>query len=106
MNEKNITHKSPQEAQAKNDKTDWARFDAMTDADIERAVADDPDTFIPDEEWWAKARIVMPQNKDVVTLRLDHDVVEWFKHAGRGYQTRINAVLKAFVEAQGRRTVR
>ncbi|MDR3423938.1 MAG: BrnA antitoxin family protein [Alphaproteobacteria bacterium] len=86
-----------------NDKTDLARLNAMTDADIARAVADDPDTFIPDEGWWAKARIVMPKNKEMVTLRLDPDVIEWFKHDGKGYQTRINAVLKAFVESQEHR---
>ena len=35
-----------------------------------------------------------------MTLRLDPDVLAWFRNAGRGYQTRINAVLRAFVEAQ------
>jgi len=38
----------------------------------------------------------------LIILRLDHDVLEWFRHAGRGYQTRINAVLKAFVAGQQR----
>jgi uncharacterized protein (DUF4415 family) len=37
-----------------------------------------------------------------VTLRLDRDVLDWFRRQGRGYQTRINAVLRAFVEAQDR----
>jgi uncharacterized protein (DUF4415 family) len=86
-----------------NDRTDLARLNAMTDAEIERAVADDPDTFIPDDNWWAKARVVLPKNKEMVTLRLDPDVVKWFKHDGRGYQTRINAVLRSFVDAQTER---
>jgi uncharacterized protein (DUF4415 family) len=43
---------------------------------------------------------VTPQAKEMVTLRLDPDVLAWFRKAGRGYQTRINAVLRAFVEAQ------
>lgn len=37
--------------------------------------------------------------KNSVTLRIDHDVLEWFKEKGRGYQTRMNAVLKAYVKA-------
>lgn len=72
----------------------------MNDADIERAVAADPDTFIPDAKWFENARLVMPKAKEMVTLRLDPEIVAWFRNAGRGYQTRINAVLKAFVEAQ------
>jgi uncharacterized protein (DUF4415 family) len=87
-----------------NDKTDWERVRAMTDAEIEHAVASDPDTFIPDAKWFYTAQIVMPKIKETVTLRLDTDVLKWFKHDGRGYQTRINAVLRAFVEAQEHRT--
>ena len=82
------------------DETDYARLRALTDSDIEKAVADDPDTFIPDAAWWKHARVVMPGAKEMVTLRLDPDVLAWFRKAGRGYQTRINAVLRAFVEAQ------
>jgi len=71
-----------------------------TDAKIRRAVASDPDTFIPNAKWFAQARVVLPENKEAVTLRLDPDILKWFKHHGRGYQTRINAVLRAFVESQ------
>lgn len=74
-----------------------------SDAEIARAVADDPDTFIPDREWFKHAKIVMPKPKEAVTLRLDPDVLTYFRKAGRGYQTRINAVLKAFVESRARR---
>ena len=85
------------------DKTDWKRVSALTDADIAKAVETDPDTFVPDADWMAKAQLVMPRAKKIVTLRLDPDVLEWFMQAGRGYQTRINAVLKAFVDAQEHR---
>jgi len=81
-------------------KTDWAKFDRLTDRDIRRAVASDPDTFIPTKAQWKKARIVMPERKKPVMLRLDSDVLAWFKGGGRGYQTRINAVLRSFVESQ------
>ncbi|MBF0456597.1 MAG: BrnA antitoxin family protein [Nitrospirae bacterium] len=103
MNRKRIT-RALKQAQPTNDKTDWARVAAMTDTEIEQAVASDPDTFIPDANWFDKAQIVMPQTKSMVTLRLDPDVLKWFKHDGRGYQTRINAVLRAFVKAQEHRT--
>jgi len=76
---------------------------AMTDDEIERAVASDPDTFIPDDTWMKNARVVVPQAKEVITLRLDPDVLAWFRNDGKGYQTRINAVLRAYVEAQPNR---
>jgi uncharacterized protein (DUF4415 family) len=72
----------------------------MTDEEITAAAAADPDTFIPDARWMKNAKVVVPQAKEIVTLRLDPDVLAWFRHAGPGYQTRINAVLRAFVEAQ------
>jgi uncharacterized protein (DUF4415 family) len=81
------------------DETDYARLDAMTDEDIAKAVADDPDAA-PLELDWSKARLVIPPGKEIVTLRLDRDVLDWFKEQGRGYQTRINAVLRAFYQAR------
>ena len=92
-------------AQAKKVKglTDWHRVRALTDEDIDRAIAEDPDAApVWTEEEWARARVVFPEGKTPVTLRLDKDILAWFKSQGRGYQTRINAVLRAFVEAQKR----
>jgi uncharacterized protein (DUF4415 family) len=101
MSEERVTRVTLAQARKMKSETDWARVDALTDEDIERAVAEDPDAapFWTDEDW-KNARVVWPQGKDPVTLRLDRDVIAWFKHQGRGYQTRINAVLRAFVEAQ------
>ena len=58
-------------------------------------------TDIPelDESFWANAIIEYPERKKPVTLRLDADVLEWFKSTGKGYQTRINAVLRSFYDA-------
>lgn len=56
-----------------------------------------------DEEFWRNARIVMPdeRGKTPLSLRIDTEVVEWFReHQGKGYLTRMNAVLRAYVEAQ------
>jgi uncharacterized protein (DUF4415 family) len=80
-------------------KTDFARLDALTDAEIATAVADDPDA-VPIDSDWTNARLVLSPGKDAVTLRLDRDVLDWFKKQGRGYQTRINAVLREFYRAR------
>ena len=100
MTEERITRVSLKQARRMKSLTDWARLDAMTEEEIERNAADDPDNPPWTEEDWANARVVWPQGKAPVTLRLDKDIIAWFKRQGRGYQTRINAVLRAFVEAQ------
>lgn len=102
MREKNITRVTREQALKMKGKTDWERLRAMTDEDIARAVADDPDTMLLDDEWFKNAKWVMPQNKKMVALRLDQDILDWFRKDGRGYQTRINAALRAFVQAQRR----
>jgi uncharacterized protein (DUF4415 family) len=53
-----------------------------------------------DADFWDSAHVVMPGGKTSVHLRLDTDVVVWFKAKGKGHLTRMNAVLKAYVEAQ------
>lgn len=80
------------------DQTDWARVDALTDEDIAKAVRDDPDAAPLDIDW-SKARIVHPVRKTAISLRIDDDVLTYFKEKGRGYQTRINAVLRAYMDA-------
>jgi uncharacterized protein (DUF4415 family) len=50
-------------------------------------------------EFWKSARVVVPRGKTSVHLRLDNDVVEWFRARGKGHLTRMNAVLRAYVEA-------
>jgi uncharacterized protein (DUF4415 family) len=53
-----------------------------------------------DEAFWKSARVVMPeQGKRQLTVRLDGDVLDWFKAQGKGYQTRMNAVLRSYYEA-------
>jgi uncharacterized protein (DUF4415 family) len=100
MTEERITIVSPKKLARMKDLSDWARVDAMTEEEIERNAIEDPDNPPWTDEDWANARVVWPQGKAPVTLRLDKDIIAWFKQRGRGYQTRINAVLRAFVEAQ------
>jgi uncharacterized protein (DUF4415 family) len=83
-------------------KTDWQRVDALTDEDIGEAVTTDVDAApIADEAWFNAAKLVMPR-KERITIGIDADVLAWFRHFGRGYQTRMNAVLRAFMEHQQR----
>jgi uncharacterized protein (DUF4415 family) len=79
-------------------KTDWARVDAMTDADIAEAMRDDPDWADLIGIDWSNATIVYPRPKHAISIRLDKDIVDFFKATGKGYQTRINAVLRYYVE--------
>jgi uncharacterized protein (DUF4415 family) len=85
-------------AEAERPRTDWARVDALTDAEIEAAVRDDPDAApLVDDDWFASATLVMPKPKEQISIRLDRDVLEHFRRYPR-YQTRINAILRAAME--------
>ncbi len=54
-----------------------------------------------DEDFWRNAKIVMPKSaKEAISLRVDQDILAWFRNQGRGYQSRMNAVLRAYVESQ------
>jgi uncharacterized protein (DUF4415 family) len=85
-------------------RTDWNRVRAMTDEEIEAAAASDPDAPPLDEAFWQEARVVFPGpiRKKHTGLRIDEDVLAWFRAQGPGYQTRMNAVLRAYVQAQKR----
>jgi uncharacterized protein (DUF4415 family) len=78
--------------------TDWQRLDAQDDNDI-----DFSDCAEVDPAMFAQATVrkgLKPvSKKSQVTLRLDADVLSWFKAQGQGYQTRINALLRAYMEA-------
>jgi uncharacterized protein (DUF4415 family) len=78
-------------------KTDWKRIDAMRDEDIDFSDAPElgPDFF-------ANA-ILWPGPKKQITLRVDPDVLKFFRKQGRGYQTTINAVLRKYMEARTER---
>ncbi len=79
-------------------RSDWARARAMSQEEVER-LADEEDGPLP--EGWEKTIVLgVPEPKQDVHIRLDPMVLRWFKEQGPGYQTRINAVLRAFVEAR------
>lgn len=75
--------------------SDWKRVDAMTDAEIDYS-----DTPPLDDAFFENAELRLPQRKEPITIRLDPDVLGWYRSFGKGYQTRINAVLRMYMEAQ------
>jgi uncharacterized protein (DUF4415 family) len=81
--------------------TDWKRLRTMTDEEVHAAITADPDIRPTDDAFWNDARVVTPRQKESVTMDLDADLVEWFR-GERGYQTRINAILRAYMDLQNR----
>ena len=71
----------------------------MTEAEIRAEIEADPDAHPTDEEFWKGAKVVMPKSKQSITIRLDADLLEWLRQE-KGYQTRLNAVLGAYMRAQ------
>jgi uncharacterized protein (DUF4415 family) len=83
-------------------KTDWARVDALTDEDITKAIADDPDWAEFEDIDWSDAVLVMPAKKKAISIRVDEDVLDFFKKEGDGYQRRINAVLRSYMQQKAK----
>jgi len=75
-------------------KTDWKRLSEVDDSAI-----DTSDIAALDEAFFQQAELRTP-SKQPVTLRLDADVLAWFKEGGQGYQTRINQLLRRYMENQ------
>jgi uncharacterized protein (DUF4415 family) len=86
-------------ATANTDQTDWAKVRAMKDSDI-ALTEDAPNTT---EQDWADAvahkGLPLPARKEQIALRVDADVLSWYRAQGAGWQTRMNAVLRAFRDA-------
>jgi len=83
-------------------KTDWARVGSMTDTEIEAAVRSDPDAAPLDIDW-SKAVLVVPPKKKAISIRIDEDVLDYFKDEGEGYQRRMNAVLRSYMDQKRRK---
>jgi len=75
---------------------------AMREHGEDKTNPDAPEAESLGADFWKSARVVMPSGKTSVHIRLDSDVVEWFKANGKGHLTRMNAVLRAYVESQKR----
>jgi uncharacterized protein (DUF4415 family) len=80
--------------------TDWERLRAMTEEEIEQNALEDPDNPPLTEDEIARLELVLPEDrvKVPVYIRLDPDVLDFFKSGGPGYQTRINAALRQHMD--------
>ena len=83
----------------KRSQTDWERLKALTDEEIEKSIADDPDWQDFKDVDWSEAILVIPPKKRPISIRIDGDVLDFFKKQGAGYQKRINAVLRGYMNA-------
>ena len=93
----NIFHVMKAKNTIKESRSDWNRLREMPDSDI-----DFSEIRELDKEFFRRAVVRMPRRKQSVSIRLDPEVLDWFKRQGRGYQTRMNAVLRSYVEAHQR----
>lgn len=105
LKNENIVRYTAEELRQKRERegtlTDWERVRALTYEEIEAAIASDPD----EAGWvydWDNVIIGFPGPKRQLTVRLDGDIIDWFKATGKGYQTRMNAVLRSYVEVEKR----
>lgn len=87
------TKKTLADIEPLNDKR-MQKLNALSEKDVD--TSDIPEL---DEEFWNNATVRLPVNKEALSLRVDQDVVDWFRSQGRGYQTKMNAVLRTFYEA-------
>ena len=96
--DKNIKSYTAAELKAKRaeSRTDLSRVDAITDEALERLVAEDERDIRAD---WTQAKLILPQAKQSVHLRLDQEIIAFFKSTGKGHISRMQTVLKAYVDA-------
>ena len=80
-------------------RTNWAKVDATSESELEASIAADADD-VHEALNWTQAVKGIPPRKQAVKLRIDADVLSWFRATGKGYQTRMNNVLRAFVESR------
>jgi uncharacterized protein (DUF4415 family) len=79
-------------------KSDLNKLRKLTDAEIDASVANDPDWEEFKDIDWSKAVLVIPPKKKAISIRVDEDVLDYFKKEGAGYQRRMNAVLRSYMQ--------
>lgn len=103
MKSATITTTTLEEAKARRargeSRTNWARVDAITEEELEASIDYEEEGY----PIWETARMIYdPASKKQITLRLDPDVIDFFKAGGPGYQTRMNAVLRSYMLAKAK----
>jgi uncharacterized protein (DUF4415 family) len=94
MKERNITIVSRETP--RRGKTDLEKLRSLTDEEIDASIAGDPDWS---DEWiWSEGVVVIPPKKKAISIRVDEDVLDYFRKQGSGYQRRMNAVLRSYMD--------
>ncbi len=98
MSAKSTAKRIPKSERPTIGRADLARLRRMTDAEIERTSP--PELKSLPKDFWENARLVPAVAKEAISLRVDTDVLMWFREQGPRYQSRMNAVLRAYMEAK------
>lgn len=77
-------------------RTDLEKLRNLTDEEINASVAGDPDWDFNEADW-SDAVLVIPPKKKAISIRVDEDVLDFYKKQGAGYQRRMNAVLRSYM---------
>lgn len=101
MKEKNITIVS-RETPRQKIKSNLEKLRNLTDEEIEASIANDPDWQEFKDIDWGEAVVVIPPKKKAISIRVDEDVLDYFKKQGAGYQRRMNAVLRSYMQQDAR----
>ena len=104
MKGKNITVVSRDDR--RKGKTDWERLRKLTDDEIDASIANDPDWADFKDADWSQPVLVIPPKKKAISIRVDEDVLDHFKRQGPGYQRRMSAVLRSYVQQKRKRSKR
>lgn len=99
MSKDGITRVTLEELRGRRGRSDGARIAATTEEDIDRQVAEDPDLQAIEGLDWSKAVFVPAPAKQPISIRIDEDVLAFFKAQGAGYQSRINNVLRHYMKS-------
>ena len=100
MSAKRTGKRSKASEKALRGRADLARLRAMSDAEIVRMSP--PEMADLPADFWDRATLVMPVAKEAISLRVDTDVLQWFRNLGPRYQTRMNAVLRSYMSQAAR----
>jgi uncharacterized protein (DUF4415 family) len=98
MNERRYKTRSIDKPKGRS-RTDFNYLDRVGDKEIAAAVAQDPDAAPLDIDW-SNAELVIPPKKRAISIRVDEDVLDFFKRQGTGYQRRMNAVLRSYMQVK------
>jgi uncharacterized protein (DUF4415 family) len=95
----NFTRMTLEEALKTPDQSDWAKVKATSEEELKRQIDEDGDWVFLEAIDWSKAVLVEPPGKQAISIRLDQDILDYFKAPGSGYQARINRVLRHYMES-------